>query len=268
MNLNKFSKIILLFSLMLSLSGCGTFGVKLKNFMRGNGWTEDVAPQKPLSFSDTNNYKKGEQRKYMRMTRDQFEAEAKVGAQEGSLWVMEGQGAYLFSQNTVRLIGDLMAVKLEGSARTQVDTKINVIKKLLRKIENPGRRVASSETEADAKANDDKKKEADKEKTAKDTKGKEGKDNKDAALTAKNETEPPKDEENALGVDAVPTRIVQRMADGNYRVKGSQSFMIGKREFRVIVTGIVREQDFNDEGVSSQALLEPVYDVVSVKKGI
>ncbi len=259
-------KIVLLCFLMVSLSGCGTFGIKLKNFMRGNGWTDDVPQQKPLSFSDTPNYKKGEQRKYMRMTRDQFEAEAKVGAQEGSLWIMEGQGAYLFSQNIVRLVGDLLAVKLEGAARTQVDTKITVIKKLLKKIENPGRRLAS-ETEAADANKEEKKKEPEKEKTAaKDNKGKDGKDSRDT--TVAKEQESPKDEENALGVDAVPTRIVQRMSDGNYRVKGSQSFMIGKREFRVIVTGIVREQDFNDEGVSSQALLEPVYDVVSVKKGI
>lgn len=260
-------RVVILCLMILSLSGCGTFGIKLKNFMRGNGWSEDVAPQKPLSFSDTPNYKKGEQRKYVRMTRDQFEAEAKVGAQEGSLWIMEGQGAYLFSQNIVRLVGDLLAVKLEGSARTQVDTKINVIKKLLRKIENPGRRLASEAEPEAGKATDDKKKDAEKDKTAKDTKGKDGKDAKDGASTAKTDGEN-KDDENALGVDAVPTRIVQRMSDGNYRVKGSQSFMIGKREFRVIVTGIVRDQDFNDEGISSQALLEPVYDVVSVKKGI
>lgn len=253
---------------MVTLSGCGTFGVKLRNFMRGNGWNEDVGPQKPLSFSDTPNYKKGEQRKYLRMTKDQFESEAKIGAQEGSLWIMEGQGAYLFSQNTVRLIGDLMPVKLDGSARTQVDTKVNVIKKLLRKIENPGRRGLASEAEAETKvaAADDKKKDADAGKNTKDAKGKEPtKDGKDTT-SAKSESEPKEDD--VLGVDAVPTRIVQRMSDGNYRVKGSQSFMIGKREFRVIVTGIVREQDFNDEGVSSQALLEPVYDVVSVKKGI
>lgn len=264
----KIAKVLILCSLAVSLSGCGTFGVKLKNFMRGNGWTEDFAPQKPLSFSDTPNYKKGEQRKYMRMTKDQFEAEAKIGAQEGSLWIMEGQGAYLFSQNTVRLIGDLMPVKLDGSARTQVDTKINVIKKLLRKIENPSRtRGLAGEGEADTKvaATDDKKKEAEAGKNAKDPKAKDSKE-AGAASTAKAEGDTKEDD--ALGVDAVPTRIIQRMADGNYRVKGSQSFMIGKREFRVIVTGIVREQDFNDEGVSSQALLEPVYDVVSVKKGI
>jgi flagellar L-ring protein FlgH len=259
-------RIILLCLMMISLSGCGTFGVKLKNFMRGNGWTDDQGPQKPLSFSDTPNYKKGEQRKYVRMTKDQFESEAKLGAQEGSLWIMEGQGAYLFSQNTVRLIGDLMNVKLEGAARNQVDTKINVIKKLLKKIENPGRRLASEpEVASTEAAKDDKKEKADDKKVAKDAKGKDG---KDAATPGKPESETASKDDDALGVDAVPTRIVQRMADGNYRVKGSQSFMIGKREFRIIVAGIVREQDFNDEGMSSQALLEPVYDVVSVKKGM
>ena len=129
-NAFRFGVLVLL---TFNLSACGSFGKKLRNYVKGNGWVEDTAPQKALSFNETPNYRKGEQRKYVRMTKDQFEAEAKLGSQEGSLWVMEGQGSYLFSQNIVRLIGDLLTVKLEGAARTQVDTKINVIKKLIKK---------------------------------------------------------------------------------------------------------------------------------------
>lgn len=262
----SFFRIVALFLLATNLVACGSFGKKLRNYVKGNGWVEDTAPQKALSFNDTPNYRKGEQRKYVRMTKDQFEAEAKLGAQEGSLWVMEGQGSYLFSQNIVRLIGDLLTVKLEGAARTQVDTKIGVIKKLLKKIDGQGRRVAAEEQEVAAASADKKKDEKEKSKDgAKDSKAK---DAKEGPVTAKNEGETSKDEESQLGVDAIPTRIIQRLQDGSYRVKGTQSFMIGKREFRVLVTGVIREQDFNDDGISSQALLEPVYDVVSVKKGI
>jgi len=56
------------------------------------------------------------------------------------------------------------------------------------------------------------------------------------------------------------------LPDGNYRVKGQQPFMIGKRDYKVIVTGMLRPEDFNDEGISSQKLLDPQYDVVSIRK--
>ncbi len=57
------------------------------------------------------------------------------------------------------------------------------------------------------------------------------------------------------------------MADGNYKIRGSQPFMIGKREYKVIVAGIIRPEDYNDQGVSSQKLLDPQFDVVSIRRG-
>lgn len=268
--MNKIINIFTLILVLLSLSACAGFGKKLRNLMKGEGFVEDTAPQKPFSFADNPNYNKGEQRKYARMTKDQFENDARVSAKEGSLWVMEGQGSYLFSQNIVRMVGDLLNVKLEGSAKTQVDSKVTVIKKLLKKIDAPPRRVASEE---EAKPED-----KDKEKDGKDNKDGKDKtaDNKDAkdkkdptkdATVAKNEDDSNKDESD-IGIDLVPTRIIQRLPDGNYRIKGSQSFMLGKREYRVVVTGVVREQDFDDNGMSSQAILEPSFDVVSVKRAL
>ena len=64
----------------------------------------------------------------------------------------------------------------------------------------------------------------------------------------------------------VPTRIVELLKDGNYRVKGDQPFMIGKREYKVIVTGIVRPADFDDAGISAEKLLDPKFDIVSLKR--
>ena len=42
--------------------------------------------------------------------------------------------------------------------------------------------------------------------------------------------------------------------------------MIGKREYKVIITGMIRPEDFNDEGVSSVKLLDPQFDVVSIRR--
>mgnify|MGYP001590596968 CR=1 FL=1 len=73
--------------------------------------------------------------------------------------------------------------------------------------------------------------------------------------------------EEVLNIDLVPTRIVERLGDGNYRVKGAQPFMIGKREYKVLVTGMIRSEDFNDQSpISSNKLLDPQFDVVSLRK--
>src|SRR6185436_7393458 len=72
---------------------------------------------------------------YKRTTKESLAEESALDAKSGSLWVMEGQGAYLFSQNIVRLVGDPLAVTLEGDPKDQLQSKVSVIKKLLAKIE-------------------------------------------------------------------------------------------------------------------------------------
>jgi flagellar L-ring protein precursor FlgH len=75
----------------------------------------------------------------------------------------------------------------------------------------------------------------------------------------------PAAQEADFAVKSVPTRVIERLVDGNYRVRGTQPFMIGGREYRVSVTGIVRAEDFNDEGISSTQLLDPKFDIVSAR---
>jgi flagellar L-ring protein precursor FlgH len=67
-------------------------------------------------------------------------------------------------------------------------------------------------------------------------------------------------------VGPIQTRIIERLADGNYKIKGQQPFMIGKRDYKVLVVGIVRPEDYNDEGISSGKLIDPQFDVVSIRK--
>ena len=42
--------------------------------------------------------------------------------------------------------------------------------------------------------------------------------------------------------------------------------MIGNKEYKVIVTGVVRAEDFNDDGLSSNKILDAQYDVVSLRR--
>lgn len=197
-----------------------------------------------VRFSENNNLLNVNNRSYRKMTRQRMEEEAELHSQAGSMWVMEGQGAYLFAQNKSRREGDLLKVNVEGPAQKQVETKVNVIKMLLKQLEEE---ELKQKQEAEPKPD----KLADKG------------DKRAPASEAKAEKKDDK-EESFSGM--VPTRIVERLADGNYRVKGQQPFMIGKREYKVLVTGIIRPEDFNDDGVSSNKLLDPQFDVVSLRR--
>ena len=180
------------------------------------------------------------------MTKQKIEEDADLSAQAGSMWVMEGQNAYLFSQNKSRKEGDLLNIKVEGSAQKQIQTKVTVIKKLVKQLEDDANKVSlATNMQADpsvmrATAN---------------------------ASTASSATGLNEDDKADLtDIQLIPTRIIERQADGNYRIKGAQPFMIGKREYKVILTGIVRPEDFNDDGISANKLLDPQYDVVNIRR--
>ncbi len=184
-------------------------------------------------------------RQYRRMTRSKMEEESELGSQAGSMWVGEGQGAYLFAQNKTRKEGDLLNVKLEGAAQKQVETKVSVIKKLLKQLE-----------EEEAKAN-----QPDPATLAQDPANPK---KPEASRSPASEKKEEKDEPLDIGV--IPTKITEKQADGTYRIKGQQPFMIGQREYKVLVTGSIRPEDFNDDGISSGKILDPQYDVVSIRR--
>lgn len=241
----------------LSQSGCSSFGQKLKSFISGkdnsnsNVSTASNPASSTPSFSKISQLDPGTPREYKRMTKKNLEDSSRLDSKSGSLWVMEGQGAYLFSQNIVRMIGDTLVVKLEGEPREQLETKVKVINDLLKRLER--RRIASERAKKESEEGKAKKEKKTNDKPA------------NAAAAKTEEADNPKDSE--LKVNNVTTRIVERLIDGNYRIKGSQPFMIGKREYKVIVTGIIRSEDFNEEGVSATAIVDPKFDIVSVRKG-
>jgi flagellar L-ring protein precursor FlgH len=244
---------------LLSLAvGCSSIGKSLKGLVGGN---DDPAQRRVTTpkFSEQENLRATQEpRQYKRMNRERFEQEAEISAGAGSLWVMEGQSAYLFSQNKTRTVGDLLNVKIEGGPRQQLQTKTRVITKLLERLDY-GRSLASlpqtpsgngvppagpagAKPDANgsgAAGGDDK------------SQGEGGAVGKPDALT----------------VQTVPTRIIEQLKDGSYRVRGTQPFMIGKREYKVIVTGLVRPEDFDDAGIDSSKLLDSQFDIVSSRKG-
>lgn len=244
-------------------TGCASFNKKLKNMLGGSSAPAEVKPASTVKkFSDSADVSPRVKRQYKRTTKESLQEESSLDSKAGSLWVMEGQGAYLFSQNVVRLVGDPLAITLEGDPKDQLQSKAGVIKKLLAKIEERQkarlRNPASEDNTETADATD-------KDKPEKDKNGKEKKD-KTAANQNNQQQQQPQETAPDLSVKIVPTRIVERTLEGNYRIKGTQPFMIGAREFKIIVTGIVRAEDFNEEGISATKLLDPKFDIVSARK--
>ncbi len=231
------------------LSGCASFNRGVKSL---------VSDDRPTltKYSDQENVRFQSDRKYRRMNKNKFEDEAEVNAQAGSLWVMEGQGAYLFAQNQTRMMGDLLNVRIEGNPRSQLTSKTKVISKLLERLEAPIRGPAAAQA---AKGVDPAAAAAPAAPPA------EGAEAAKTAGAEKAGTFDPKDPIST--VQNVPTRIVEQLKDGSYRVKGVQPFMIGKREYKVIVTGVVRPEDFDDNGIDSSKLLDSQFDIVSSRKG-
>lgn len=246
-------RFLLILVLTLPLAGCSSLNKKLKAFLGGGGGSDAAASTNKsnlVKYSESPNVYSGGRRQYKRVTKESLQGEAALEPQAGSLWVMEGQGSFLFAENIVRMIGDPIAVTLEGEPKEQLQAKVDVIKKLWAKFEE-------RQARARAPAADDKAKKDDKA-------GTDGKDNKEAKEKAEAPKEAP--DKQDLNLRNVPARIVERTVDGNYRVKGSQPFMIGSREYKVIVTGIVRSEDFNDDGIPASKLLDAKYDVVSVRR--
>lgn len=248
--MTHFLKIIFFFAVTIHLGACSL----MPKWMGGSEGKPqakaavDLGPDgKPLTkFSENPTVLNPSNRNYRRMTKTRMEEESELHAQAGSMWVMEGQGAYLFSQNKTRREGDLLNIKIDGAAQKQIETKVAVIKKLLKQLE------------------DQQKQDQDAANPPKLAEGAEGANQKEAARAPASEKK--EDKEEPLQIEAVPTRIVEKLQDGNYRIKGAQPFMIGKREYKVLVTGVIRPEDFNDQGIPSAKLLDPQYDVVSIRR--
>lgn len=245
--------VVTLFMTVFALltTGCATMSDLLASLNGEN--SSPVALEQIKSapkYSETQNLGVPTDRQYKRMTKNRMEEESDLGSNAGSTWVMEGQGAYLFAQNKMRKEGDMLTVKLDAPALKQVQTKVSVIKKLLKQLEEQQQQPALNNSLA---AN-----------------GEGGGDRAPASVEAAKKEEPKKEEDDkdlAAEIENIPTRIVEKLPDGNYRLKGQQPFMIGKREYKVILTGMIRPEDFNDEGITSAKLLDPQYDVVSIRRG-
>jgi flagellar L-ring protein precursor FlgH len=244
----------------------------------------DQSEAEPLTkYSDNANMVPAADREYKRMTRQRMEDESDLQSGAGSLWVMEGQTSYLFAQNKQRRPGDPTQIKVEGSALKQIEMKVATIQDLLKELEDQKKTAEENEK----KENAEKQRLADFEKIKKSildngearsegvaqamaeermktrTPAVEPEDKKAVEVAKK----PEKEEKIDLkDIELIPSKIVEKTQDGMFRITGQQYLNIQKRPYKVIATGIVRPEDFDDQALSSNKIFEAQYDIVHIKK--
>lgn len=261
------------------LSGCATvrdfFGLSPKEEVVQTA--PEVVKEPVTKYSDVANYQPSSDRQYKRMTKERLEEESDLQAGAGSLWVMEGQTSYLFAQNKQRRAGDPTFMKMEGNTMKLVQTKVTTIQELLKELAIQKRNAEEKQRKADEEkqrlADIEKEKrsildsnEADNEKTAQQMAEKRVNERKPASV------EPPKPvvEEKEEKIDLkelenIPVKIVERL-DGQYKIAGQQIIMIKNKPYKVLTSGLVRFDDFNDQQISSEKLFDTQVDIVHLKK--
>lgn len=235
--------------------------------------------QKPVEepipkYSDMNNYPAAADRNYKRMTRDRMEDESDLGATAGSLWKMDGQSSFLFAENKKRKEGDPTSIKMEGAAMKLMEAKVAVVQDLLKELE---KQKAEAEKQRLAIGNDPEfaKILAKQGLTPADLQRQPSSTDPNAAPDAAAKpavakaADAAKDKEEKIDlkdIEMIPSRIVERTDDGMYRIKGQQYLTIDKRPYKVIATGLVRQEDFDDGAISSGKLVDAQYDIIHIKK--
>jgi flagellar basal body L-ring protein FlgH len=263
---------VALIFILFFTTGCSSFGKWYAGLIRGKRPPSTSTTAQPKAndnrkkYSDINNYYDGPKKKYDRMTHKRMQNESDLKSESGSLWVAEGQESFLFSENTVRLLGDPIPIKLEGDPKDQLEEKMNVIGKLLRKLAEK-KKAHLAKIEAEKKEQARLKRIAELKKQGRlpssIVRGVKRKPTK--TTTAKNE--PPKEDPKLkFNVKTVPSRITERFKDGSYKVEGSQYFLIEGKEYKVIVSGIIRSSDFTDAGISAEKLLDSRFDIVTSRR--
>lgn len=255
---------------------------------------EATEPEPLVKYSTEPNHSPVSDRDYRRMTRQKMEDESDLNAGAGSLWVMEGQTSYLFAQNKQHRPGDPTKIKIEGAALKQLETKVTTIQDLLNELEEQKKQaeLEKKKIEEDQKKAEYEEKrlaeiEIEKEKimdsdlpealNTPDAVQKLAEENVNKRMPAMVEdpkakakeavAAPAKKEEkpDLKDIEFIPSRVVEKTPAGLYKISGQQMLTIKKRPYKVIATGMVRPEDFDEQAISSSKIFEPQYDVIHIK---
>ncbi len=241
---------------------------------------EPTPDEEPLTkYSDLGNMAPPSDRNYKRMTRQKMEEDSELYGSAGSLWKMEGQTSYLFAENKHRREGDPTSIKMEGPALKMIETKVAVVQDLLKQLDE--QRIKAEEDAKKAEEEKVRLAQLQEEKKLKDEQIAKGEvvvdpfagqyppepDRKPAAVAAAIPTVPAIEEKIDLKeIELIPSKIVEQLPDGIYRIRGQQFLTIKKKPYKVIATALIRAEDFSDSNISSSKLLDAQFDVLHVKR--
>ena len=244
----------------------------------------DEPEAEPLTkYSDNANMAPSTDREYKRMTRQRMEDESDLQSGAGSLWQMDGQTSYLFAQNKQHRPGDPTQIKVEGSALKQIEMKVGTIQDLLKELEGQKKvseeaekkeagekqRLADIETEKKRILDNGEARSVDSAQAMAEEKFKTRAvaavtDDKKVVENIKKSAN--EDKVDLKDIEFIPSKIVEKTADGMFRVTGQQYINIKKRPYKVIATGLVRPEDFDETALSSNKIFEAQYDIIHIKK--
>ncbi|MCC6277701.1 MAG: flagellar basal body L-ring protein FlgH [Oligoflexia bacterium] len=257
--------------LCVSISSCSTIGKTWKSLVGGGdskdkpaAQSADGQPKAAASFSQQPNLMTGKDRQYKRVTKDNFSDEQLMEESSGSLWKKEGQGSYLFSQNNLRVFGDILNVEIQGKTAENLTAKLKLLKQAWAKLDAPPkiqRTVAS-----DGRPKPKRPAPESENPTAAGADSNQMGEGPPAAPVAVKDGESGKPEEKAENFDLVPCRITEKNADGSYRIKGVQAVFVGRREYKILITGIVRPDDVSSDKIASTQILDGKFDLIAGNK--
>ena len=244
----------------------------------------EIEDEEPITkYSEANNMAPPSDRQYKRMTRRKMEEESELNSSAGSLWKMEGQTSYLFAQNKHRRPGDPTNIKMEGPALKIIESKAQVIQELLAQLADQKLHAEEENKKAEeqklklAQLQEEKKLRAERiakgelvvdpmDQQMQEMEAKAAEDAARAPASVAAAKPAPEEKIDLKDVESIPSKIVEKMDDDTYRIRGQQFLTIKKKAYKVIATALVRAEDFNDAAVSSTKLIDAQYDVIHVKK--
>ncbi len=267
-------KLIFLLLMIVTTLSCASIGRKWKSLVGGQ---TDPGPKSsqlsPASYSSQPNLMVGKERRYKKVNKDNFSDEQALEDHVGSLWRKEGQGSYLFSQNNLRVLGDIVNVEIEGRVADNLTAKVALLKSALARFETPPRAPAASALSKIPSPTD-------KSNGSNGQPGTPGQPQNPGQNGAQNQAQAPPPpppaaereekpkEQVASKFENVPCRIVEKTTDGSYRVKGQSALFIGKREYKIIVTGLVRPDDIVSDDIPSSKIIDSKFDLVASNKEV
>lgn len=228
------------------------------------------------SFNSNPNFGTYQERQYKRVTKQNFTEKQNLEDNSGSLWKKEGQGSYLFAQNNLRVLGDVINVDVDGKISENLNTKIALIKKSQAKFEVvPVRAAPKTINRVPRPENAEDRDPASAQSVANaapvPAPAVAAQPAKTSAAIAANDDATKADErkeKEAVKFDPVTCRIVEKNPDGSYRIKGTQNLIVGRKEYRLIVTGLVRADDINSENVAATKIMESKFDLVATNREV